>query len=249
MGNLINHHYNHLLILKFRLLIITFILFLLDNSNSQSLDIGYQSSIRLNDKLYFFGGDANYHSNNSLTNQIIYIDLPSSFSLNQLLPIKQLYPNSTIPPFRKTSIVLGGINNDTIYLIAGYRYQTPGTRAYGSEVYSINTTSFDTWTSESLVGQSLVNSLTSTIYVQDNNRNIYMRGYNRTHIYKFNINNLTFTTLKPINNETTLNPYNSSCHLLNDGNIIYIGLDVTTVNIIIKYCYYCYLFIINNLYL
>ena len=169
------HNYSSKL-LKILLVFLNLSLFL-DNfkfsASGQLLDIASQSSIIINDKLYFFGGYSLFI--HGYTNQTIYLDLSKSFSLNQLPPIKLLTP-VPIPPFDHTSLALGENNNNTLYLISGDRNRlTPGDTAYGSIVYSINTSSFNTWIPETLTGQSfLVNiNFTDTIYTQDNNGNTY----------------------------------------------------------------------------
>src|SRR5947209_1268729 len=142
MINLINH--------PLKLLKILLLLLLLDDFkflvSGQLFDISGQSSIIINDKLYFFGG---YSISAEYTNQTICLDLSKLFLLNQSLPIKSLTPISTVsvPQFTRASLTLGGNNNDTLYLISGNRNNSnPGTIAYGSLVYSINTSSFNTWT-------------------------------------------------------------------------------------------------------
>src|SRR6185369_12745602 len=138
MINPINHDNYSLRLLKIILVFLN--LLLLHNFkvlvSGQLLDIKFQSSIIIKDKLYFFGGY--YSPVKQDTNQIIYLDLSTSFSLNQSLPIKLLTPTSTVsvPPFDSASLALGGSNNDTLYLISGNRnYSTPGTTTYGSIVY------------------------------------------------------------------------------------------------------------------
>ena len=119
----------------------------------------------------------------------------------------------------------------TLYLISGYRYYTPGTTAYGSIVYSINTNSFNTWIPETLTGQSLLVNVTGTMYTQDNNGNTYIIGNGVNNMYKFNINTLSFVSLNPINNGPSITyVYEFTCHLLNDKEtIVYIGYNLTQV--------------------
>jgi hypothetical protein len=220
-----NHNY---------LLIIIFYSFLLDNFNHfvscHSLDISYHNSIILNNKLYFIGG---YSHDNYRTSQIIYIDLSTSFSLYSL-PIKEDFPEPDIPPFDSASLAFSEINNNSLYVIAGFR----NISEYGSIVYSINTNLFDSWTPETFDGQSQLSNLTGTIYSQDSNGNTYIMGYNNMNIYKFDISNLTFITLTSINNDLLPtaginNLHSFNYHLLDDENIIYyIGSDMTTVNTI-----------------
>src|SRR5687767_6594392 len=106
MIDLMNHHLKSL-----KLLTIIFNLFLLDYFAylvlGQLLDLEGHCSIILNNKLYFFGGDS-FKLN--LTNQIIYLDLSTSFTLGQTLPIKQIFPKSSIPPFAGETLALGGAN-------------------------------------------------------------------------------------------------------------------------------------------
>ena len=196
--------------------------------SGQLLDICSPSSIVINDRLYFFGGSSLV---DKATNQIIYLDLSKSFPLNQLPPIKLLTPTSTepVPPFYSASLALGGCHNDTIYLISGYRLTSPGTEAYGSIVYSINASSFNTWTPETLNGQSLLANVSGTIYTQDNNGNVYIKGNGANNMYKFNINTLSFMSLNPTNNNSNINTI-FTCQLLNDKEtIIYIGHNLTQV--------------------
>src|SRR6266511_8370 len=194
MINLINHHNHSFKLLK--ILLLNLLMFLDDFKflvSGQLFDISGQSSIIINDKLYFFGG---YSISAEYTNQIIYLDLSKLFLLNQSLPIKSLTPISTVlvPPFIRASLTLGGNNNDTLYLISGYRTTSPGTTAYGSMVYSINTSSFNTWTSETLNGQQLLVNVNDTMYTQDSNGNTYITGGGVNNIYKFNINTLSFVS-------------------------------------------------------
>ena len=227
-----NHHNYSLRLLKIILVFLN--LLFLDNFkfsvSGQLLDIEYQSSIIINDKLYFFGGSP--LSLPGYTNQTIYLDLSKSFSLNQSLPVNLITPTSTVPvpPFDRASLALGGNNNDTLYLISGYRNNlTPGTTAYGSIVYSINTSSFNTWIPETLTGQSLLVNVTFTSYTQDNNGNTYIIGNGVNNMYKFNINTLSFVSLNPTNNGLKINDI-VTCHLLNDKEtIIYIGYNLTRV--------------------
>lgn len=147
-------NHNYLLIIIFNLIFLDKFIHL---ASGQVLDLGCQSPIILNDKIYFFGGYSNFTADYvyNLTNQIIYIDLSSSFSLNKPLPIKQqIVPKSAIPPFNKATLALGGASNDTLYVIAGVRNPSPAVIDinYGSMVYSINTNSFDTWTSQDYNG-------------------------------------------------------------------------------------------------
>src|SRR6185369_13179751 len=128
--------------------------------------------------------------------------------------------------FDSASLALRGSNNDTLYLISGNRNDsTPGTTAYGSIVYSINASSFNTWIPETLTGQSLLVNVTSTIYTQDNNGNTYITGDGVNNMYKFNINTLSFVSLNPINDGPNITTaYHYTCHLLNDKEtIVYIG--------------------------
>ena len=111
-----NNHHNYSLRLLKIILVFLNLLLLLDNFkfsvSGQLLDVAYQSSIIINDKLYFFGGLSKPLFR--YTNQTIYLDLStSSFSLNQSLPIKLLTPTSTVsvPPFSRASLALGGNNN------------------------------------------------------------------------------------------------------------------------------------------
>ena len=236
MTDLINHHNYSLKLLKMILVFLNLLL-LLDNFkfsvSGQLLDIEYQSSIIINDKLYFFGGSP--LSLPGYTNQTIYLDLSKSFSLNQSLPIKLITPTSTVapvPPFDHASLALGGSNNDILYLISGNRhFLTPGSTAYGSIVYSINASSFNTLIPETLTGQSLLVNVTDTIYTQDNNGNTYITndGVNNI-IHKFNTNTLSFVSLNPINNGPTFISLSYTCHLLNDKEtIVYIGKSLTQV--------------------
>ncbi len=226
MINPINHHDHSLKLLKILLLLL-----LLDFKflvSGQLFDISGQSSIIINDKLYFFGG---YSISAEYTNQIIYLDLSKLSLLNQSLPIKSLTPISTVlvPPFIRASLTLGGNNNDTLYLISGYRTTSPGTTAYGSIVYSINTSSFNTWTPETLNGQQLLVNVNDTMYTQDNNGNTYITGGGINNIYKFNINTLSLVLLNPTNNGLKIDDI-VTCHLLNDKEtIIYIGYNLTQV--------------------
>jgi len=198
--------------------------------SGQLFDISGQSSIIINDKLYFLGG---YSISAEYTNQTIYLDLSKSFSLNQSLPIKLITP-VPIPPFNRASLTLGGSNNDTLYLISGHKNGTvPGTTAYGSIVYSINTNSFNTWTPETLNGQSLLANVSGTIYTQDNNGNVYIKGDGVNNMYKFNTNTLSFVSLNTINNSPNISTV-FACHLLNDKEtIIYIGENLTQVLFIV----------------
>src|SRR5437764_15420169 len=96
MISLTSHHNYSLRLLKIILVFLNLLL-LLDNFkfsvSGQLLDVAYQSSTIINDKLYFFGGNS---LSLGLTNQTIYLDLStSSFSLNQSPPIKLLTPTST----------------------------------------------------------------------------------------------------------------------------------------------------------
>ena len=137
-------------LLKIILVLLLLNLLFLDNFklsiSGQLLDIDDQSSIIINDKFYFFGG--NPRSLPGYTNQTIYLDLSKSFSLNQSLPIKLITP-APIPPFNRASLTLGGNNNDTLYLISGNRNgSTPGTTAYGCNgLFSFDNFSFvyETW--------------------------------------------------------------------------------------------------------
>src|SRR6266540_2263989 len=110
-----NNHHNYSLLLKIILVFLNLLL-LLDNFNfpvsGQLLDIESQSSIIINDKLYFFGGYS--LSPPGRTNQTIYLDLSKSFSLNQSPPIKLLTP-VPIPLFDCASLALEENNNDTLY--------------------------------------------------------------------------------------------------------------------------------------
>src|SRR5438874_7711317 len=110
MINSNNHHNYSSKLLKILLVFLNLSLFL-DNFkfsvSGQLLDIEYQSSIIINDKLYFFGGSP--LSLPGYTNQTIYLDLSKSFSLNQSLPIKLITP-VPIPPFIHASLALGGNN-------------------------------------------------------------------------------------------------------------------------------------------
>src|SRR5436309_14256459 len=119
----------------------------------------------------------------------------------------------------------------TLYLISGYRYYTPGTTAYGSIVYSINTNSFNTWIPETLTGQSLLVNVNRTLYTQDNNGNTYVTDDGVNNMYKFNINTLSFVQLNPINyGPNIISACYYTCHLLNDKEtIIYIGNSLTQV--------------------
>src|SRR4051812_36393148 len=106
-------YHNYLLrLLKIILVFLNLLLFL-DNFkisvSGQVLNIKGQSSIIINDKLYFFGGMTSFLP--QYINQTIYLDLSKSFSFDQPLPIKLITLTSTVapvPPFDHASLALGG---------------------------------------------------------------------------------------------------------------------------------------------
>jgi hypothetical protein len=192
--------------------------------SGQSLDITYQSSIIINNKLYFLGGLT--VKTYKPTNQIIYLDLTTKFSLNQELPIKQNSLTSEVPSYYKASLALGGNKNDTLYLISGTRNKTN----YGSIIYSTSTDSLNTWTPVTLDGQSLLTDMTDTIFTQDNNGNTYITGNGVNSIYKFDIKSLSIVSLKPLSNGPSItHPSYFTCHLLNEESIIYFANNLNKV--------------------
>ncbi|CAJ0757153.1 6518_t:CDS:2, partial [Entrophospora sp. SA101] len=187
-----------------------------------SMPIKEHNALLVSDSIYFFGGC--YITCDEPTNQLVKLNVTSSFSTNQPLPLIKFTPNTPPPGFLHAAVQLSS-DNKTAYLIGGVRKVKYGTPAYGDLAYSINIHTLDKWEPLIIVGQSAVKIVDETISVIDPQGDVYVHtSGNFFVIYK----NLTLTMLTP---KPALNLKITTCHLLNEFNIIFLGGNLAQLDV------------------
>ncbi|CAI2170593.1 8216_t:CDS:2 [Funneliformis geosporum] len=185
-----------------------------------------QSSVLVENKLYFFGG----FNGESCSNEVFYLDVSQKFDSE--FPLwTDLTLNSGIG-FKScwsTTVLTNNDNNPTIYLIGGLMLNQKNEEAFTSLVYSFNPKSGQ-WNMPIIKG-NMLESHRNFEAIADDSGNIYCFGgilANLIGNIKFydnmiilNTRDLTWTYSSVVNAPPNRDIYTAT--LLLDGRIVYIG--------------------------